>query len=103
MLRTPVFSVSYLLPPTSCFLESPPQQHRTNGEPRADRREQHEVAPLQFSIGHGIGERQRNSRPGRVAEALEIDDHLGLGQPEPLGRRVDDAAVRLVRDEQIQL
>ena len=50
-----------------------------------------------------VVQRQRNRRRRRVAEPLDVDDHLVRVEAELLGRRLDDPAVGLVRDEQIEI
>ena len=84
---------------------SKPQRSSTapDREPGADRREQHEVALLQTARRDRVVQRERNRRGGRVAEPLDVDDDLARIDAELLGRRLDDAAVRLVRDEQIEV
>src|SRR5262245_61770779 len=52
--------------------EPPTQEHGTDGEPGADRREQHEMSLFQLARAHGVVERERNRRGGRVAEALDV-------------------------------
>ena len=82
---------------------TPAQQHRSDGEPRADRGEQHEIAPLQPSVATASA-----SASGIVAAVVlpyisRLMTTLSIGQSEAFGGGGDDPAVGLVRDEQVEL
>ena len=51
----------------------------------------------------GVVQRQRNRGRGGVAEPLDVDDRPCRVDAELLRRRLDDAAVGLVRDEQVEV
>src|SRR5262249_49655061 len=89
--------------PQSRASEPPAQQYGADREPGADRGEQDEVALLQPAGTDRVVEREWNRRGGRVAEPLDVDDHLVRVDAELFGRRHDDPAVGLVRDEQIDV
>lgn len=90
-------------PTLRAVLQAPAKQHRPNREASPDRREQDEIARLQPPGGAGVRERQRDRARSRVAVLVQIDDHLRRIELEPLGGGFDDSAVRLVRDEQIDV
>src|SRR5262249_52091497 len=94
--------LTYLTYPTylGLFLKTPPQEHRSSGEPSPHRCEQNEIICLQMPIRASIRQRQRNRGGGRVAEPIQIDhDSIG-GHAESSGGRLDDPTVRLMRAEQ---
>src|SRR5262249_47061255 len=83
--------------------DTPAQQYGSDREPRADRREQYQIPLLEPSRAHGVVERERNRCRRRVAESIDVDDDLVLIDAELFGRRLDDAAVRLVRHEEVEV
>src|SRR6185436_14105927 len=83
--------------------QRPAQEDRPDRKPGADRGEQHEIAALDALLADRVGEGERDRRGGGIAVHLEIDDDLRVGQSEALGGGGDDAAVRLVRHEQVDL
>src|SRR5581483_9122992 len=84
-------------------VQLPAQQHPTDGEASADRGEQDEIAFLQSTGADGVVQRERNGRGGRVAESIDVDDDLRGIDAELLARGLDDAAVCLMRHEQIDV
>ena len=87
----------------SAALKSPAQQHRPDREAGADRREQHEVPFFESAGAHRIVQGERNRRRRRVAEAVDVDDYLHRIDAEPFRGRKNDAAIGLVRDEQVEI
>src|SRR5262245_60058897 len=85
------------------FLQTPLQQHRAHRKPSAHRSQQHQVPSLDALVRARIGERERDRRGRGVAVLVEVDDDLLRIDAEPIGRGFDDAAVRLVRDEEIDV
>ena len=81
----------------------PAQQCRPNGEPRSDRREKHQASLLQFAFLDGRMHGQRYRPRRRIAVPIDVDDHAFRTQPQPFGRRIDDAKVGLVWDEDINI
>ena len=82
--------------PKEVGLEAPPKQHGPNGEARADRREQHEIALLQASRTNRVVQRERDRRRRRVAESIDVDKRFVGRDAEFLRRRLDDAPVGLM-------
>ena len=83
--------------------ETPPQQHRPDGEPGADRREQHQLpffsrpdATASFSASGIVAAVVLPNRSMLMITFSGVDAEL-------FGRRLDDAAVGLVRHEQIEI
>src|ERR1700693_1436994 len=77
-------------------LVCPPQQRRADCKSRADRRQQYQTSLLEFAfLARGFhGERDGSS--SGVSKELDVNDH-GLGaHAQALGRRGDDALVRLM-------
>src|SRR4051812_29599177 len=60
----------------SAASKPPAQEYRAHREPGADRGEQHQLTFLQLPRAHRVVQRQRNRRRRRVAESLDVDDHL---------------------------
>src|SRR5712692_8143186 len=83
--------------------KSPAQQYRTHREAGAHRREQHELAFPEPARADRVVQRERDGRGRRVAEPLDVDDDLTRVDAELLGRRLDDPAVGLMRDEEIDV
>src|ERR1700681_805052 len=84
-------------------LEAPAKKDRTDGEPRAYRGEQHEITVLEPARADRIVQSQRDGRRRRVAEPLDVDDDPLRAHAESLGRGLDDAAVGLMRDEEVEV
>src|SRR5687768_13527787 len=85
------------------LLQTPTQQQRPDRKAGANRHHQHETAAFEALLGDGVVQGKRNGRRRGVAETLDVDDDLFLGHTKLLGRGEDDAAVGLVRDEQIDV
>src|SRR3954468_1305325 len=83
--------------------EVPAQEYRADGKARPDRAQQDEVSLLQPLLPPRVGKREGDRPGGRVAVHLEVDDDLVEPEPQALRGGFDDPAVRLVRDEQIDL
>src|SRR5256885_2121857 len=83
--------------------ESPSQKYGTHREAGADRGEQYELPLLQLPRAQCVVQRERYRRRRRIAEPLDVDDHLLRRQAELLGCRLDDPPVGLVRHEQIDV
>ena len=64
---------------------------------------EHELTGLQAPGVRGLGERERDRRGRRVAVLVDVDDRLLHRDAEPLARGLDDADVRLVGDEPVDL
>src|SRR5437870_2507960 len=85
----------------SCF--SPTDEGGSPREAPAERDEEHEVAALQTAGGDGLLERDVDGRGARVAVPVDVHEHALHGKVDALGGRLDDAEVRLVRDEQVHV
>src|SRR6185503_13328903 len=83
----------------SLFLQTPLEEQRPHRESSPYRDHQQEIAALQTFVVNGVAERQRNRRGRRVAEPLDVDDDLFLGNTQLLSGRQDDPSIGLVRDE----
>src|SRR5262245_31866258 len=83
--------------------ETPPQEHGADGEARTHGRQEHQVPFLEPAAAHGVIQRKRNRGGRGIPEVLDVDDHLVGIDSQLLGGRLNDAAIRLVRDEQIDI
>src|SRR5258706_5253649 len=84
-------------------LALPSQQHRAPGEASAEGGEEDEVAGVQAAQRDRLGERDVDGGGAGVAVAVDVDERAVHRQPQSLGRRLDDAQVRLMRDEQVHV
>src|SRR5437870_13902517 len=79
---------------------SPPHEGGAPREASTERDEQHEVSALQAAGGDGFLERDVYRRSAGITITVDVDEDPLHGQVHALGRGLDDAKVRLVRDEQ---
>src|SRR5205809_175005 len=82
---------------------SPPHERRAPGEAGAEGREADERARPDAPLLDGLVQRDRDRRRGRVAVALDVVEHLLLGQLEAHRHQLADTQVRLVRDQEVQV
>ena len=85
------------------WLSSPAHQERANGEAGTDGRQQHQVTFLQASALHGVIQSERDRRRRGVPVLVDVDDDLLFRHTNLLRGGQDDALVRLVRHEQIEV
>src|SRR2546426_10481582 len=78
---------------------SPPHEGSAPREASTERDEQHEVAALQAAGGDGFLERDVHRRGAGVAVTVDVDEDPLHRQVHAPGRRLDDPAISLVRDE----
>src|SRR5215472_6071736 len=83
--------------------DSPAKEYAADREARAHRREQHQAALLQPARTHRVVERERNRRGGGVSESVDVDEDFRRVDAELLACGLDDAAVRLVRHEEVDV
>ena len=81
----------------------PPQQDGSPGQARAETAEEHAAAGPNAAQLIRLVQRQRNTARRRVAEPLEIVEHLGRLDAQFFGRRLDDPHVRLMEDHQVDV
>src|SRR5262249_25288792 len=77
----------------------PAQKDAAGGEPCTEGRQDDAVAVREAPALVPFRERNRNRRGDRVAVAIEIDDDAIETEAQPLGHRLDDAPVGLMRDQ----
>src|SRR6266576_5858941 len=73
------------------------------GKPGAERGEEQQVAAPQAPLPKGLVERDRDGGGGGVAVLLNVHVHLVVGQPEAFLHHLDDAQVRLMRDQELHV
>src|SRR5437899_3173945 len=72
-------------------------------EAPAERDDEHEVAALQTARCDGLLECHVDGRGARVAVPVDVHEHALHRQGDALGGRLDDAEVRLMRNEQVHV
>src|ERR1700694_2643023 len=77
----------------------PAPRHGTPTQAAAETDEQDDVAVLELARGDRFRKRDRDRCGARVPVAINVDDDAVAGHVEVLRGGIDDAAVRLVRDE----
>src|SRR5919107_791224 len=81
-----------------------PEHLAGDGQPRAVAEHQREVAALGLTGLHQRGQREGDRGRGRVARVDDVPgDDRALWQAEPLGHRLDDPQVGLVRREDVDV
>ena len=82
-----------------------PQRHKLAPAvpARADRGKEHQSTLTQAAFRLGIAGRQRNGAGGCVAVAPDIHHHLFRWKTEPFHGRVNDAAIRLMRNQNVDV
>src|ERR1700733_9744479 len=81
------------------YLEGPAQEGSAYGESSAYRGHQYEASLLQLAFFHSSLHGQRNRSGGGVAVAVDVDDYTFWAKSQAVGGGVDDAQVRLMRNE----
>src|SRR5438445_8392850 len=89
------------LPPDRLF--SPADEGGSPREAPAERDDEHEVAALQTARCDGLLECHVDGRGARVAVPVDVHEHALHRQGDALGGRLDDAEVRLMRNEQVHV
>src|SRR5262245_8478377 len=88
---------------TTVIERLPAQESGTPREASAERGEKHEVPAAEASGRRRLGERHVDGRCAGVAVPLDVDEDPLHRQPHTLDGRLDDAQVRLMRDEEIHV
>src|SRR5262249_44279009 len=65
--------------------------------------EKQEVASFQTVLLDGVVERKRNGARRRIPKPFDVDDHLLRRNTDLFGGRLNNSAIRLMRDEEIDL
>src|SRR5712691_5604499 len=81
----------------------PPDDAGAPGETAAQCLQQHEMAGPDAAVGNRLVKRQRDRGCRRVGMALDRDDGPVRRQPEPAPDRLDDARVRLMRHQPVDI
>src|ERR1019366_7181491 len=81
----------------------PSEERRAERESSAHRRQQHQTSLLQFAFLARGFHRQRDRSRGGVSVTLDVNDHALGTQIQTIGSRGDDALVRLMRNEGVDL
>src|SRR5205814_5453196 len=84
-------------------LFSPADEGGSPREAPAERDDEHEVAALQTARCDGLLECHVDGRGARVAVPVDVHEHALHRQGDALGGRLDDAEVRLMRNEQVHV
>ena len=84
-------------------LEGPLQKRGATGESGSDRREQEGVTLFQLPFTDGCHHREWNGARRGISVAIDVDDDLIKWHLQALSGRHDDSAIRLVRDEAIDI
>src|ERR1700756_2725102 len=89
--------------PSDAPSKRPAQERRSRSKPSPHRRDQQHVAFLQFAFVNRSPQSNGYRPRRRVPEAIDIDDDFFQRHSQPVGRRGDNPAIRLMRDEAIHI
>src|SRR5438132_6365635 len=87
----------------SAFGRGPLHDCRAPGHATAERGKHQGVALAYTALRDGIAQRDRDRGRRGVTEAVDVDEDLRTVQPQSLCDRFDDAGVRLVRHEEVDV
>src|SRR4051812_41971137 len=92
-------------PPSGADMRAllPAHDARAPDEAGAERRQRDDRAGLEAAVALGVGQRERNRRRGRVRDPVDVDHDLLGRQAELVAGGGEDADVRLVGDEQVDV
>src|SRR5437868_6595357 len=102
----PLTVVSMVVPPvlvSGAGQVGPLERHRAPAGTTAERGEQDAVARGEQPGTRGVVERERDRGGGGVAVLVDVDEGAFGGQAELLGDRAQDADVRLLPDEPVDV
>src|ERR1700694_4641167 len=90
------------LAPSACG-RGPLHDRRAPGHAAAKRGEHERVALPHPTLGYGVAQRDRYRGGRGITEAIDVNEDLRTIEPEALGDGFDDAGVRLVRNEEVDV